>query len=566
MWTTVQAGMGTVSITAAGQTQTVKATRKSFDSSDTRQSFSYYQYQADLSGLSPDTPYTYSVAVGNQTLITDAFRTAGAGNQFSFLVFGDSGEATLEQNSLKNLMQAEQNIAMVVHTGDLAYPDGDYSQYETFYFNAYAAMMRRLAFFPVPGNHDNFRSMKPYLNVTATPNSAVPAGDEGRYYAFHWGNVHFAMLDTNLLGTDRAASMLAWLDQDLAKATKFWRVVVAHHPAYPTGEHIDDPLCLLSHQTLNAILEWHGVQMVLSGHEHGFERTFPLINDLQARVGEGTTYIISGGGGADLHTMSKLPKTAVAIPAFHYTRVDVDGGSLTLRAIGVMGQELDRVTLQPKPTVTSVSGTKGLSIGIASGGIISIFGFNLGLETVSHTELPLPKQAAGVSVRIGNETAPIVFASANQINCQVPFDLVGNETVSVTTANGTATAKVVVKNVAPSIVTLTYLDNVVSESNAAPTGSEVVAYMTGLGKVTGTAVAGEVPSGGNLVAAPVSVALGDVVIAPDYAGLSSTFAGLYQVNFRIPESTAPGSSSLVIGTAGTTSPPFSLFVAQPSAS
>ncbi len=183
----------------------------------------------------------------------------------------------------------------------MAYGSGTFAQFQSNYFGLYAPLMSRLPFFLTPGNHDyETDNAAPYLAGNAAPVSNVPAAVLGRYYSFDWGDAHFVSLDSNLMPTDSASQMLAWLDSDLAATGKYWKIVFLHHPPYPTGTHLNDPICALVQQNVTPIVERHGVQLVLSGHEHGYERSWPLAGGQRvdsSASGPSTTYVITGGGG-----------------------------------------------------------------------------------------------------------------------------------------------------------------------------------------------------------------------------------------------------------------------------
>src|SRR6185295_16335038 len=140
-------------------------------------------------------------------------------------------------------------------------------------------------------------------------------------------------------------------------------------------------------------------------HEHGYERTSPLTEDRTVAAGYGTNYVITGGGGGDLHQVSCGNLTNIALQAYHYLRVDVEGGRLTVRAIGLDGADMDRYVIQPKPLISE----RGvLSIGdyansLAPGSLVSIFGTNLASAAQAASDLPLPREMAGTRVRFGSQ-------------------------------------------------------------------------------------------------------------------------------------------------------------------
>ncbi|MCX6632189.1 MAG: metallophosphoesterase family protein, partial [Candidatus Solibacter sp.] len=176
---------------------------RAFQPFETGMQFTFYQYQAELTGLSPGTAYSYRVLMGadNVTPVPESdyrFRTSGQG-RYSFLLFGDSGAGTPSQSEVTFRMVAEKPD-FVVHVGDIAYELGTYQQFTDNYFEYYWTLMRRACFFTVPGNHEYYTpGAAPYLALHASPTETVPFPDRGRYYSFDWGNTHFVALDPNLL-------------------------------------------------------------------------------------------------------------------------------------------------------------------------------------------------------------------------------------------------------------------------------------------------------------------------------------------------------------------------------
>src|SRR5262249_51688521 len=139
----------------------VTASTHEFLPSETGLSAPFYQHTVELKGLLSGTDYFYRVALNGQDLAPRdrlRFRTAGPG-PFSFLVFGDSGMGTAAQYQLAQL-KGRDHPALVLHTGDIGYWSGSYADYQERYFEYYRNLMKRVPFFPTPGNHD-------YLTVNA---------------------------------------------------------------------------------------------------------------------------------------------------------------------------------------------------------------------------------------------------------------------------------------------------------------------------------------------------------------------------------------------------------------
>ena len=558
LWTTPQPGAGTVTIVDAnGESTTFTAALQVFEPSATAMPATYYQYQADITGLLPGKTYSYSVLLDGQILASGPNQfnfTTPAPGKFSFLSFGDSGADSPQQIALTQLMAAEPAVAKVIHLGDIAYESGTYAQFQANYFALYAPLMSRLPFFTTPGNHDYETSdAAPYLAGSAAPVSNVPATDLGRYYSFDWGDAHFVSVDSNLMPTDAESRMLGWLDSDLAATEKFWKIVFLHHPPYPTGTHLGDPICALVQQNVNPIVERHGVQLVLSGHEHGYERSWPLAGGQPVSSGPSTTYIISGGGGQYMEQVGSLPQTAFSVAAFNYLRVDVDNTQLSLSAIGLSGNVIDNIALAPPPVVpaNAVVSIGAFTPAIATGSLASIFGQNLAIRASSSPSLPLPAQLGGVTVTANGQPVPLLYVSPTQLNIQIPYGVSGQTTLQITTPNGSATATFLVDPVAPSIIAMTAQNALCSAANPAQPSGYVTVYATGLGVAASPVATGQAAPSANPMVAPVSVLLGNTILHPSYAGLAPGFAGLSQINFAIPANCAAGvyALSIVAGSA-----------------
>jgi len=522
---------------------------RTFPASQTNMGFTFYQYRTDLTGLSPGTAYSYRIILGGQNVTPESdyrFSTPGPG-PFNFLVFGDSGDGSNNQLAV-TLQMVTEHPNFIVHVGDIAYQSGTYNEFTANYFEYYYTLMRRACFFTIAGNHEYITQYSaPYLALHAPPTDTVPALDSGKYYSFDWADIHFVALDANLLDPYFAAAqarMLAWFENDLANTRATWKIVFWHQTPYPIFHHIDDPLDIASRALLVPILERHGVQLVLAGHEHNYQRSKPMRGGVPVPIGTGgTVYMVSGGGGGALHPV--VPESFLDWEAsvWHYLRVSVDSQKLTVQAIGTDGKEFDRLVLtQPAPLVPPNSVVNGASFtsSLAAGELVSIFGQQLASGVGQASGFPLPINLEGSTVSLNGVPMALVYASPGQINAALPLDALGPATVRVTTSAGFAETEVDIGDVAPAIFpsAITHA-NGTPVSAAAPVtpGETLVIYMTGLGQVDGTIAAGQAAPVSPLlrVVAPVVVQIGATTpITPDFAGLTPGFVGLYQVNVHIP--------------------------------
>ena len=544
-WTTRELGDGVVEFGSADSStlERVAATVTEQLPRETGMQFAYYRYEANLQKLKSGTEYAYRVLVNDSSVVADALRFRTAGTQaFRFVAFGDSGMGSEAQRKLANLMMS-QNAKLVVHTGDLVYPTGTYERYEKLYFDYYKDIMKEAPFYPCPGNHDYYEfHCAPYKSVHSLPSDTVTRSDSGRYYSYDWANVHFISLDSNDSLAEAAqgkGAMLDWLEKDLQRTDKFWRIVYIHHPAYSVGFHKNEPECEMVRKYVAPILDKYFVPLVLNGHEHSYQRTFPMRGGKVTSAGDGTVYVTTGGGGADLHAVSPADYAEVAISQHHYVSCNVNAGRLQFEAVNADGELLDSHTIFPKPLLAGQPVVNSASYGpmLAPGGLMSIFGQQFCPEEFTPAKYPLPKSALGVSVLLNDQPLPILMASARQLNVQLPFDAPSDATLTIRTANGSAAMKVAINPVAPAIFAgaLFHSNGLqVSKETPAAAGELITIYLTGLGVVTTGIAAGEAAPANVAVAASILVKAAGTDIVPAFAGLAAGLSGVYAVTFRVP--------------------------------
>ena len=357
VWTTRDLGTGQVRYAAAGgTTSSVTAIARLFPASDTGLAADFYQYEARLTGLSAATRYTYDVFMGgvDATPGQDTLTTApGVGSgSVRFIAFGDSGVGSASQSQLAARMAAD-TFDLALHTGDVAYGTStgvggpSYTQYDNWLFGVYGQWMRSRPFYPSIGNHDDeINHASAYRDVFVLPDqgasTAYPDNAE-RYYSFDYGPVHFVALDTEyaLLDAGRKQAQLAWLDADLAATSQPWRIVYFHRSPYSSGAEHGSMLDV--RQAFSPILERRGVQLVLSSHDHDYERSVPW-REFVAN-GNSITYVVTGGGGAPLYSVGTSAWTAKSASVNEYVRVAVASCTLTIEGVGLDGAVFDQASI-----------------------------------------------------------------------------------------------------------------------------------------------------------------------------------------------------------------------------
>jgi uncharacterized protein (TIGR03437 family) len=209
----------------------------------------------------------------------------------------------------------------------------------------------------------------------------------------------------------------------------------------------------------------------------------------------------------------------------------------------------------------AASGQAGVT---APGAIISIYGSGLAQTTLSAAALPLPSTLAGATVTVNGLTAPIFYGSPVQINAQVPFQVPAASATVVVKLGGNVVGSsgITVQNVAPGLflssggqaAALNQDSSANSPSNPAAAGNVISVFLTGLGPVDHGVATGTAASANPLskVSGNVSASIGGQSAQVTFAGLAPGFAGLYQVNIRVPQ-VPPGSAALQVAVNGAAS-------------
>ena len=275
------------------------------------------EHEIPVLGLTSDTKYYYSVGSSSEVLASGSdywFRTSpphGTASPTRIWVLGDSGESTQDAIDVRDAYYAYPGSATTdlwLMLGDNAYDTGSDSEYQSFVFDRYTDMLRRSVLWSTRGNHEDIHSgsNNDYYEFFTMPTGAqaggLPSGSEA-YYSFDFGNIHFICLDSE--GSDRSPSgaMLEWLELDLDATSRPWIIAFWHHPPYSKGGHDSDDAGdsggRMRDMRENAlpILEQGGVDLVLSGHSHSYERSFLIDGHYGTSNTFNPSMLVDGGDG-----------------------------------------------------------------------------------------------------------------------------------------------------------------------------------------------------------------------------------------------------------------------------
>jgi hypothetical protein len=352
------------------------------------------EHAVTLSDLQPDTKYFYSIGAMDKTLAGDAsyfFITAPANPKPTRIwVIGDSGTADERPRSVYT---AYTNFTGIRYTdlwlmlGDNAYSTGTDAQYQAAVFDMYPELLRQTVLWPTIGNHDiafsaNPPPTLPYFQIFSLPMNGqaggVPSGTE-KYYSYDYGNIHFVCLDA--MSSDRLSDgpMCIWLEQDLAANQKDWLIAYWHHPPYTKGSHDSDSEDDLIEMRENVvpILEAYGVDLILSGHSHCYERSFLIKghyglsgtfdDSMKVQPGsgreddtgpyaktvmgpdanKGTVYVVAGSSGQATFLQEDAPHSAMFLTLLELGSLvlDIDGPVLQAKFLRETGAMEDYFTI-----------------------------------------------------------------------------------------------------------------------------------------------------------------------------------------------------------------------------
>jgi len=237
-------------------------------------------------------------------------------------VKGDWGTGSSAQAAISKRMcasHAARPASFILTTGDNFYsPDGTATR-STFDRPEACLLATGLPWRATWGNHD--------IGGTST---ATRLGTPKRWYSFAQGPLRVIVLDGN---QPSSSAQLAFLRRTLVRAKEPVRVVSIHQPPYTAGLHAPDTT---QQRLMVPLFRKHGVSLVLSGHNHSYERI----------VNRGITYIVSGGGGAQVYPCVRLPAgLAKCTPQYNFLEVDATAAAIAVRAVRRDGSTLESVSV-----------------------------------------------------------------------------------------------------------------------------------------------------------------------------------------------------------------------------
>jgi hypothetical protein len=299
-------------------------------------------HEVVITGLTANTAYVYNVISLNGTSTNYySFTTAptkGTPDNFIFAVAGDTQPVkTLSDGSPDptNLQYVVDGIIskgpdILLHLGDIVSSGNSVPDWNSFFTHA-QPLLSTTPIFPTPGNHEynGDPGATNFFKYFSLPQEGTV---EHGWYTFTYGNVRFISLDTQSMSRKQDA----WLESKLSSATEDWIVVYFHQPPITSSSFSTD-LNKYARDNWIPLFQKYGVNLVMSGHTHNYQRYEDTVYK--------TVYIVSGGGNDlfDSNDPTYTPPPGIIkhkqiLDTIHYNTVEVDNtGSLKFTAYDAKG-------------------------------------------------------------------------------------------------------------------------------------------------------------------------------------------------------------------------------------
>ena len=422
------------------------------------------EHEVRVENLEPDTSYFYAIGDG-----TDLLEGPGAAWRFRMAPFagtvkpvrvwvlGDSGTGrsgsghaeAVREGYLSSALYKTPDVWLML--GDNAYGVGSDDEYQNAVFDTFRPSLRSSILWSTLGNHETYTPGVPYFSIFTLPTlgegGGVASGTE-HYYSFDYANIHFVCLDSMQSLRTPPSAMLSWLEADLAATSQRWIVAFWHHPPYTKGTHDSDFEIELIEMRENVlpILEQYGVDLVLTGHSHVYERSFLLdghygyswefdassIKDSDngradgpggaygkdPGANHGAVYCVAGSSGYPGGGSLNHPAMYVSLNELGSMVLDVNGDRLDAKFVNHQGIVRDYFTISKAPLVTITAPQPVMAEG--SGGPASVRLFrDRDMEREISVQLTLSGSAVA-GADYGAPSLPAVIPAGVQI-LDLPF-------------------------------------------------------------------------------------------------------------------------------------------------
>ena len=247
-------------------------------------------HKAVATCLASSTAYYYRVgdAALNIWSKPGVFTTAPESGPFTFVDLSDTqfagqAGAKIASNTISTALEQSGNAGFIINNGDIVDNKSE-KLWDLLLKNAQSSLMNT-TIIPASGNHDSGDStFIDHFNLQAPGKNT----STGAYYSVSYSNAHFVVLNTNESSSDYdefSNAQVDWLKADIGAAKSAgakWIIVVMHIGPYSTAEHSADSNVKATRKKIAPLFNKLGVDLVLQGHDHVYERSKPIANGVAA--------------------------------------------------------------------------------------------------------------------------------------------------------------------------------------------------------------------------------------------------------------------------------------------
>nr|WP_309098518.1 phosphodiester glycosidase family protein [Fredinandcohnia onubensis] len=319
-------------------------------------------HEVDAVNLKPNTTYVYRVGDGTEAGWSESgtFTTEPEEDEaFTFLFTSDTQSIANGTNLngygiwgeiFGKSLQEYPHAKFMLLSGDIV-DYGDQQIHWEYWFDAAKQYLPNINMVPVLGNHDVIGEGTDNFKAQFQLPLNGPEGEIEEAYSFDYGNLHLAVLNTE----GDLEKQAQWLIEDMKNSEKDWKIVSFHRSPYHSHE---------TRGSEDIRKAWTGafdeaeIDLVLSGHDHAYMRSWPLYDGKIVEEGEGTTYIIGGSAGPKFYEMGDQEWIRVAFDENIqiYSGVTIDGNELTFKVTTRNGENVDAFTMVKPETPVENSG------------------------------------------------------------------------------------------------------------------------------------------------------------------------------------------------------------------
>lgn len=298
-----------------------------------------------LENLTPGTLYQYEIRTGKaHSSGKRSFRTLPlAPKKYKIIAMGDSRtQPQIWRKVAEQVRVMEKDALFMLGTGDYPFDGRQYRLWVDQFFTPGRELLASKPLWPAIGNHESTRTLDGELAIPESHYFSLfeLPGNE-RWYRVDYQYLTLLYLDSNT-HFKPGSEQYEWLYQELRSVRNRFTVLVFHHATYSSGLHsgkdslgkpVEWPIDE-GRRFLAPLFEMYGVDLVLNGHDHLYERSEK----------NGVVYVVTGGAGAPLYAINahENPYQKKAVSTHHYLRIDVTAKQLNLTAIELGGAEIDR--------------------------------------------------------------------------------------------------------------------------------------------------------------------------------------------------------------------------------